>query len=109
MDLIKKGSNRARATIDGWFLPDHPARVFQEGKQADIPVIIGTTRDEGNFFVYSIKFEKRTEMFEKLSDFYGDATGAIMAHYPGESASELKQAGSRFITDAWSCILHDNC
>ena len=38
---------RTRVTIDGWVLPDHPANVFAKGQQADVPVIIGTTRDEG--------------------------------------------------------------
>ena len=33
-------------TVDGWVLPEQPAVIFREGRQARVPVIIGSTNDE---------------------------------------------------------------
>ena len=95
------GSYQPRPTIDGWVLPDHPVNVFRTGNQADIPTIIGTTKDEGNFFRGSVDFGNRREFEDKLQECYGSAAKSIAALYPGETEQELRDAGSEFITDSW--------
>ncbi|MCH2614095.1 MAG: carboxylesterase family protein [Opitutales bacterium] len=92
---------RTRVTIDGWVLPDHPANVFAKGQQADVPVIIGTTRDEGAYFRSFFKLERRDDLEKKLGAFYGRAAKEGVAHYLGETPAELEQAGVQFVTDAW--------
>lgn len=37
-------------TVDGDILPDYPMKLIAEGAAKDIPVLIGTTREEWNFF-----------------------------------------------------------
>jgi len=37
--------------IDGWVIPDAPARLMAAGKFHHVPVIIGTNADEGTLFV----------------------------------------------------------
>jgi para-nitrobenzyl esterase len=34
------------STVDGWVLPEQPAVTFREGRQAGVPVIVGSTNDE---------------------------------------------------------------
>ena len=92
---------RTRVTIDGWVLPDHPANVFAKGQQADVPVIVGTTRDEGAYFRSFVELEHRDDMETKLGAFYGRSAKEVLAHYPGETPAELEQAGVQFVTDAW--------
>ena len=92
---------RTRATIDGWVLPDHPANVFAKGQQADVPVVVGTTRDEGAYFRSFARLERRDELETKLGAFYGRSAKEVLAHYPGETPVELKQVGVQFVTDAW--------
>ena len=36
--------------VDGWIIPEQPARVFGDGRQARIPVIVGSTADEATVF-----------------------------------------------------------
>lgn len=36
-------------TVDGTLLPDHPLNMFEQGKQARVPLIIGTNSDEASF------------------------------------------------------------
>jgi para-nitrobenzyl esterase len=33
-------------TVDGWVLPAQPAAAFREGRQASVPVLVGSTNDE---------------------------------------------------------------
>ena len=33
--------------VDGWLLPEDPTAIFAAGKQNDVPILIGYTRDEG--------------------------------------------------------------
>ncbi len=90
-----------RATIDGWLLPAAPAETFAHGEQADIPLLIGTNRDEGNFFRSSFTFATREEFLGRLRAYFGAETEKVQALYPGESKEELRTAAARFVTDAW--------
>ena len=95
------GYYRTRPTIDGWVLPDHPQSIFSRGEQADVPVMIGTTKDEGNYFAGFVNFEKRSEFEKALESFYGPQAKQVLSLYPGTTKQELRAAGSEFVTDAW--------
>lgn len=36
----------SNSTVDGWVLPEQPAFTFRDGRQAKVPVIVGSTDDE---------------------------------------------------------------
>jgi para-nitrobenzyl esterase len=38
------------AIVDGWVIPEQPAKIFAEGKQAHIPVLVGSNADEATVF-----------------------------------------------------------
>jgi para-nitrobenzyl esterase len=38
------------AIVDGWVVPDQPATIFAEGRQAHIPVLVGSNADEATVF-----------------------------------------------------------
>ena len=38
---------RSRLTVDDWVLPDTVYSIFQEGKQSDVPLIVGANEGEG--------------------------------------------------------------
>ena len=38
------------AIVDGWVVPEQPAKIFAEGKQAHIPVLVGSNADEATVF-----------------------------------------------------------
>ena len=95
------GYYRTRATIDGHVLPDHPEAIFASGKQANVPTMIGTTKDEGNYFYNWTKVESRDQFVAKLGKYYGDKADSVAALYPGDSLKVLQLAGARFVTDSW--------
>jgi Carboxylesterase type B len=40
------------AIVDGWIIPGQPARIFAEGKQAHVSVLVGSNADEATVFGY---------------------------------------------------------
>jgi para-nitrobenzyl esterase len=38
------------AIVDGWVVPEQPARIFAQGRQAHIPVLAGSNADEATVF-----------------------------------------------------------
>jgi para-nitrobenzyl esterase len=98
--LTGQGYYKTRVTIDDWFLSDHPAVIFSSGKQADVPMIIGTTKDEGNYFGNFVPKDVAT--FESgFMDFYGPAGEELLELYSRFPNQTLKVGGCRYITDAW--------
>lgn len=45
--LGARGLGINRAVVDGWVLPDDVDTIFAEGRQHDVPVIVGSNADEG--------------------------------------------------------------
>ena len=41
---------RFGAIVDGWVVPDQPARIFAQGRQARIPILAGSNADEATVF-----------------------------------------------------------
>jgi para-nitrobenzyl esterase len=41
---------RTAANVDGWFLPEDVYTTFAQGKQNDVPMLIGSNADEGTIF-----------------------------------------------------------
>jgi para-nitrobenzyl esterase len=41
------------AVVDGWVIPEQPAKIFAEGKQVHIPVLVGSNADEATVFGHS--------------------------------------------------------
>ena len=84
----------------GGYYPGHPQNVFLEGKQANVPVMVGTTKDEGNAYLDLLSFESRSEFETQVRKFLGPESNIVLAHYPGETKRELQKAASEFLTDA---------
>jgi para-nitrobenzyl esterase len=38
------------AIVDGWIVPEQPAKIFAEGKQMRVPVLVGSNANEGTVF-----------------------------------------------------------
>src|SRR6185369_13142003 len=42
--------------VDGWVLPDDPATLFDKGRFAPLPLMLGTNADEGTLFSTDLPF-----------------------------------------------------
>lgn len=87
-----------RVTIDNQFLNNYPELIFKEGKQKQIPMMIGTTSEEGNFFMPFIKQKNHTEFTNTIANFYKEGANTVAQNYKND---KIKQGISKFITDSW--------
>lgn len=71
--------------VDGWVLPEDVGKVFAEGKQNDVPVLLGSNKDEGTFFLQPTTAAKYTEQVRRR---YGDRADAYLKIYPGNTDEE---------------------
>ncbi len=93
--------NRFAPIVDGWVIPDDPGAIFESGKQANVPLIVGTNADEGSIFVLSLPLNS-VEAYRALAQrVYGAHADEMLAMYPANDASEIRSALSRNITDSF--------
>ncbi len=45
-EASKQGAFATRPNVDGWVLPKQVAEIYRAGEQADVPVLVGSNRDE---------------------------------------------------------------
>jgi para-nitrobenzyl esterase len=84
--------------VDKWVLPDQPMSIFAQGKQARIPVIAGSNRDEVSIFASPIvggtPHHPKTiaEYRKRLQGEFHDLAPEVFAAYPANSDSDVPQA-----------------
>ena len=71
--------------IDGWFLPEDPGAIFAEGKQNDVPTLVGSNKDEGTFFLQKGPADRFLENTRRR---FGDLADTFLKLYPAGSDDE---------------------
>jgi para-nitrobenzyl esterase len=85
------GSVRVGPSVDGYFLPDEPARIFAAKKQADVPLILSLTRDESSNELRTAGSVKDYEAAARKV--YGGRAEEFLRLYPASNDAEAKAAG----------------
>jgi para-nitrobenzyl esterase len=97
------GVGRFPLVIDGYFLTDDPLKVFAEGKQARVPLLVGwNTEESGPQGVLGREKPTRENYGNALKRLYGDRAEEALKAYPAASDPDVEQAatdlaGDRFI------------
>jgi para-nitrobenzyl esterase len=92
----------ALAIVDGDVIPDEVATIFSEGRQIDVPVLIGSNANEGSTFL-----EYFTPIFgQGQAGFNGfaavtlpETVDSIGVHYPSESDQTAEAAWADLFSD----------
>ncbi len=86
--------------VDGWVLPEQPAKVFAEGRQLPIPVLVGSTTDEATVFR---RRAKTVEDFRKyVTDDAGKYAEEQLRAYPVASDAEVAAQLLRLQNDTFA-------
>ena len=88
-------------TVDGWFMPEHSETRFLAGKHHDVPMMVGTNRDEGTMFLSFMPIRTVDAFKKSLEPLYHEHAGHVAMLYPVASDDELAATLNRFFTDAW--------
>ncbi|RYE27086.1 MAG: carboxylesterase family protein [Sphingobacteriaceae bacterium] len=98
-------------TIDGYFLPESPQKIFTMGKQMDVPLLAGwTTAESGAGGVLGREEPTLVNYKAAVERLYGERAGEILNAYKPANDAEVLQvatdlASDRFIAYAsWKFI-----
>ena len=89
---------RFKPTIDGWLIPEDPERVFFEGRQNPVPLIIGTNTDEGSTLAANTVMNV-TQYNKYIRDHFGEYAPEVLQKYPATTTEEVQQQMERIMTD----------
>jgi para-nitrobenzyl esterase len=91
----------AGGTIDGWVLTEQPATTFAQGRQAKVPVIVGSNSDEASAMVDELLHGPPTLATYKtyLKDHFPDYADELFRMYPAATDADVRAAFIAFDTD----------
>jgi para-nitrobenzyl esterase len=87
-DQILKAGRGGGPIVDGWSIPEDPGIVFSQGKQNDVPVLVGSNRDES----FGATPANAAQYAEQSHKRYGDLADSFMKVYPGASDEQAKDS-----------------
>jgi para-nitrobenzyl esterase len=73
------------AVTDGWVLPQDPTKIYALGKQNPVPVLVGSNKDEGTFFLQAATAQRFTA---QIRGRFGDLADAFLKLYPAGTDEE---------------------
>ena len=101
-EILESVKQRWPVTTDGWVFPKDPHQIYAEGDQHDIPVIVGTNRDEGTMFASREPFGGTLDGFKAaMVERYGEYADRVAGFYAPESNDKLWKVAVQQITDTW--------
>src|SRR5215469_11989313 len=81
-DVMKSARGGGNVIIDGWSLPEDPGAIFAEGKQNDVPTLVGSNKDEGTFFLQKGPTDRFLENSRRR---FADLADTFLKLYPAGS------------------------
>jgi len=84
---------RTQPNIDGWVFPDEIRNIFAQGKQNDVPVIVGSNANEMTTLTVPSVVPKTLEDYRKrVQAQYGEAMREFDAVYPVKTEADIARA-----------------
>lgn len=92
------GAPRFQPVVDRHLLPAMPNQLFAEGRQNDVPAMLGYMRDESSSSLRTAK--SAAEYTAAARQMFGSAADAFLALYPVASDAEVVSVGARAAREA---------
>jgi para-nitrobenzyl esterase len=87
-EAIQKTGRGLGPVVDGYLIPEDPGKVFAAGKQINVPVLVGSNRDES----FGGNPKTAAEFVEQARMRFGDLADAYLKHYPADSDEQARQS-----------------
>lgn len=101
--LLQAGSSRmadAMPDIDGYFLKQAPAEIFSRGQQAQVPLLLGSNSQEGDYPAILEKQPPTPANYRgALQRIFGDKAEQALALYPGSNDAGVKRSATALAGD----------
>jgi len=92
---------RFDAIVDGWIVPEQPAKLFAEGRQMHVPVLVGSNADEATVFGHGGP-KTLGEYKQYLSDDSGKYSCEEFRLYPASSDADAPTQYVRLRSDTFA-------
>lgn len=86
--------------FDGWVLPQNPLTAYSGGKQHDVPIIVGSTRNEGNIYLSNETDLSVEKYMSFLKSRFADHYMKAFEMFPAHKAADVAPALDRLLTVA---------
>jgi para-nitrobenzyl esterase len=87
-ELLKNSRGPVGIIVDGWYVPEDLSMVYQNHKQNDVDVLLGSNRDEGTFFSRPGTSVSAEQFSGNAKQRFNDMADAYLKIYPAGSDSE---------------------
>ena len=94
---LLKAERGASGNVDGYFLPTDVYTIFENGKQNDVPTLIGSNANEGTAF--TAPSVKAAAFEAQAKSRYGDRADAYLKIYPAKSDEEAHTSAAEAMRD----------
>jgi hypothetical protein len=86
------GYGLASGNVDGWVFPDEVLTIFSQGRQHDVPVIVGSNADEGTA-LYGYYVPKDAEAYAAhVTTTYGELADDFLQLYPNGTDEVIRSS-----------------
>jgi para-nitrobenzyl esterase len=100
IDQLLEAGGGGGPIVDGWVLPAAVTTIFRDGKQNDVPVLIGSNADEGNVLARPVS---AAQYREQIGQRLGELASSHLALYPSGSEEQARASQIAITSDtmAW--------
>jgi para-nitrobenzyl esterase len=95
------GAFRTRPNVDGWVFPGEVHEIFATGRQADVPVILGSTADEATSLVGDAVPPSKEEFLARVERRFGELAREFLQVYPVDDDGDVRRATLGWFRDEW--------
>ena len=91
-EASKQGAFATRPNVDGWVLAKQVAEVYRAGEQADVPVLVGSNRDEATSLMGRMLPSTKSAVEFLVKSQFADVADEFLEAYPAPTDDEARRA-----------------
>ncbi len=100
-DILAAEGFSVALAVDGRVFTDHPVDLYRQGRQHDVPLVIGTNADEGTMFARRLPFSTPEEYRAARKKEMGSHVDDFLTLYPARNEAEVTAAAAAWRGDSW--------
>jgi para-nitrobenzyl esterase len=87
--------------VDGWVIPDDPVRLYETGRQHDVPLIVGMNGNEGSMFSRGLQITDVAAFETHIRSVYPEQADAGLALYDATDDAAVPAAVDHLLHDMY--------
>ena len=100
VQIAEAAGIRAQPIVDGYFLPKSVQAIFAAGAQSDVPIVVGSTRNDLGTDIPVAKAKDLAAYKAAAAAMYGSKAAGFLAAYPATTDAEAREQAARASREA---------